>query len=349
MRLEKKKTYKLEKCYSIAPLRYNGASHILVAAEKVNQCLLFDLEGNCEDVIWDGPGGTMSMVQVPGSDGQFLATQKFYSPNDSKEARIVLVTPVADGWTVQTVAELPFVHRFDIITRNGINYIIAATICSDRKFKDDWTAPGKVYACELPEHLESCDAEHPVPFEVIQDGLTKNHGYCRRIDEQGQYAVIGAEDGIYQVKPPCVKGGAWDVACLCQDAASDMTFVDFEGNGTPDMLTMSPFHGDTVRVYRMVEGKYQVVYTYDKPVEFAHGIWGGEVLGEPAAVIGHRKGSRDLLIVTYDKKAKTFGVEILDEDVGPANVYYYKNGSAECLVSTNREIDEIAFYEWHRH
>ena len=42
---------------------------MLVAAEKVNQCRLYDLEENQEEVIWEGPGGTMSMVQVPGSDG----------------------------------------------------------------------------------------------------------------------------------------------------------------------------------------------------------------------------------------------------------------------------------------
>ena len=69
----------LEKCYSIAPLEYQGKQHILVAAEKKDRCILFDAQGNEVATVWDGPGGVMTMVQVPGTDGQFLATHKFYS------------------------------------------------------------------------------------------------------------------------------------------------------------------------------------------------------------------------------------------------------------------------------
>ena len=38
-------------------------------------------------------------------------------------------------------------------------------------------------------------------------------------------------------------------------------------------------------------------------------------------------------------------MEVLDNDVGPANVRVYDKARKTGLVSTNREIDQIAFYE----
>ena len=70
LNINKKVVGSLEKCYSLAKLNYQGKEHFLCAAEKVNNCYLISLEGKIEETVWEGPGGVMTMVQVPGTDGQ---------------------------------------------------------------------------------------------------------------------------------------------------------------------------------------------------------------------------------------------------------------------------------------
>ncbi len=55
--MNKKVLANLEKCYSIAPLHYKNTDHILVAAEKTDRCILFDINGKEEETVWEGPGG----------------------------------------------------------------------------------------------------------------------------------------------------------------------------------------------------------------------------------------------------------------------------------------------------
>lgn len=84
-----------------------------------------------------------------------------------------------------------------------------------------------------------------------------------------------------------------------------MAFIDFQENGEPDMLTITPFHGDTVKIVRRTGGEYREIYKMET-AEFGHAIWGGFVCGKPAAVIGHRKGRRYLMAFTYNRETKEF-------------------------------------------
>ena len=168
----------LEKCYSVAPLHYQGKQHILVAAEKKDRCILFDADGKENATVWEGPGGVMTMVQVPGTD----APHKFYSPNDSKEAKIIIATPDGSGnWNIRTLTDLPFVHRFDILSNGGSNYLIACTLKSGHEYKEDWSSPGKVYAAKLPDDL-SCLEKHQRLYAVIMEYFVSIHQKHQRIN-----------------------------------------------------------------------------------------------------------------------------------------------------------------------
>lgn len=345
MKVSKKVISNLSKCYSIAPLTYEGTEHFLVAAEKVDRCLLFDMDGNQEDVVWTEPGGVMSMVQVPGSNGQFLATHKFYSPNDSKEAKIVIVTPISKGnWEVRTLVNLPHVHRFDIVNRNGVYYLIACALKSGHEYKDDWSMPGKVYAAVLPDDLSTFNEDNQLELQVIKDNMLKNHGYYRVKDEGVNTSIISADCGVFQFIPPQNADGEWEITELLDTPSSDAVLVDLDGDGVKELAVLSPFHGDQISIYKKQSGKFEKVYEYEKPAEFTHAIYGGMLCGKPAIVVGHRKAERNLLVFTYNEEANEYQVQIIDEDCGPANVFHYIKDDKDVIISANREIDEVAMY-----
>lgn len=345
MKATKKVIGELEKCYSLAMLHYQGKDHFLCAAEKVNNCYLISLDGEIEETVWEGPGGVMTMVQVPGTDGQFLATRKFYSPNDSKEASIVVVTPKGkNDWEVRTLVDLPFVHRFDILQAGGKNYIIACALKSDHEFKDDWRFPGKVFVGELPADLSGYNDDNQLELTELKDNMLKNHGYYRHVEADGSTSsIVSCDNGIFQFFPPKTAGGEWTIKELVSDAASDAVLMDLNGDGVEELCALAPFHGDTINIYEQKNGKFEVAYTYPEKLEFLHAIFGGQVNGENTFIVGHRKGERYLLAFTY--KDGKYVADKLDEGCGAANVLHYTHNGKEILIATNREINEMAMYE----
>lgn len=348
MKVEKKIISRLTKCYSIAPLHDRGQDCVLVAAEKTDRCLLFDRKGRILDTVWEEPGGTMSMVQVPESDGQFLATHKFYSPNDSADAEIVIVSHKEDGeWEVRTLVKLPHVHRFDIVRRNGINYLIACTLKSGHKFKDDWSVPGKVYAAVLPEDLSIFDRGHQLKIQVIKENMLKNHGYYRIVENDMDTCLISADCGVYRFFPPVDINGEWEIDQLLDTPSSDAVLVDFDGDGEKELAVLSPFHGDKICIYKKLDKGFERVYEYEKPADFTHAIYGGSLCGKQVLIVGHRKAERNLIVFWWDEE-KGYCWELIDEDCGSANVFHFVDEGKDILISANRENDEIAMYtlEW---
>lgn len=341
MKVRKKVISDLTLCYCVAPLNYHGEDCFLVASEKEYACLLFDRHGNQLEEVWPQPGGTMSAVQYPGSDGAFLATHKFYSPNNCKEARLVLCVPENGKWKIICCAELPYVHRFDILERGGQYYVIACCIKSGYEGKDDWRFPGMTLAAPLPT-LEALCAGEQLKFTLLRDGMLKNHGYCRTGKDGDTAGLVTCDDGVYRFTPPAQPDGVWQSERLIADATSDVVPVDFDNDGEDELLTLSPFHGDTLRVYKKQNGVYTEVYRYEKPIEFAHAICAGRICGENMAIVGHRKGARDLLAVRWDGAG--YRVELLDHDVGPANAMHMVVDGQDVIVSANREINEVGYY-----
>lgn len=345
MTVNKKVISNLTKCYAMSELTYHGKHCFLVAAEKHDPCYLFSEDGTQLETVWTEPGGVMTMTPVPGADGTFLATHKFYSPNDSAEAKIVIATPVSENnWDIRTLVDAPFVHRFGILERNAVRYLIVCCLKSGHEFKEDWSKPGRVYAAVLPDDLSAYNEQNQLPLTEIKGNMLKNHGYCLVRENDYDTALVTCENGVFQFVPPAEKGGEWEIRELLDVPTSDAVLCDFDGDGKLELGCMSPFHGEKLAIYHLSdENTYVKVWEYPEPCEFLHAIWAGELLGKPSWVVGYRKGKRNSMVITYEDGA--YKTEMLDENVGAANMMHFVNQSGEdVLVATNREIDEVAMY-----
>ncbi len=346
MNVSKKVISNLTKCYSMSELDYKGEHCFLVAAEKHDPCYLFNEEGEKLETIWDEPGGVMTMTPVPNGGGVFLATHKFYSPNDSAEAKIIIATPKGkDDWEIRTLVDAPFVHRFGILERGGVRYIIVCCLKSGHEFKEDWSKPGRVFAAVLPDDLSSYNDGNQLPLTELKNGMLKNHGYCLVKENGYDTALVTCEQGVFQFVPPASEGADWEIRHLLDVPTSDAVLCDFDGDGKLELGCMSPFHGDKLAIYHLDgDGKYKKAWEFPEACEFLHAIWAGELLGKQTWVIGHRKGKRNTMVITWDAD-KGYQAEIIDEDVGAANVLHFVNKSGQdVIVATNREIDEVAMY-----
>ena len=249
MKVEKKVISNLNKCYSISELTYEGAHCFLVAAEKHDPCLLFSEDGTQLDTVWTEPGGVMTMTPVPGTDGQFLATHRFYSPNDSAEAKIVIVTAQAGGgWEIRTLCDAPFAHRFGILKRAGQHYLIVCCLKTGHEYKEDWRFPGACFGAELPSDLSSFDENHQLKLTLIKDGLLRNHGYSRIRHGGHDAALIGCEEGTFLFDPPAVPGAKWSVTQIHHVPSSDSVLIDLDGDGKPELGCIAPFHGSSLTI-----------------------------------------------------------------------------------------------------
>ena len=332
----------LGKCYALGTFRYDGVDHVAVAAEKRDPCYTFDLRGRLCDTLWEGPGGVMTLAQAPGQP-ILLATEKFYSPNDSAAAKIVYCRRVGEEWRKETLCDLPFVHRFGILRRGGRHYLIACTLKSAHAFKNDWTCPGRIWVAPFPEDLTAYNAQNQLQLLPLVSGLTKNHGFAICQEGEDAFALVAAENGVYRVDPPAEPEGEWSYELLLESPASDALYLDFDGDGERELLVISPFHGDALTIYKKRGGRFEPVYAHPKRLPFLHAIWGAEVAGTVYAFIGNREESRDLIALHWDGGG--YACDLLDQGAGAANVMHVNVDGEDILFAANRETSEIAMYQ----
>jgi hypothetical protein len=336
MNVNKRVIAKLDMVYAVSSIHIHGERYLLAATESKGKCLLFSPPDWTPSTVWDGPGGTMSLVPLPHGDGEFLAIQEFFPIFQSEHAGIVYAEPRVGGvpWTVRRVADLPFVHRIEAVDVGHGVYLIAASLCGGKAAVDDWSKPGTVYAAAIPG-----DRSERWTLEPILTGIGKNHG-MHVTELQGRRVVlIAGQQGLFAIRLPAKEGDKFHSERLLDHEVSDVVAFDLDGDGQKELVTIEPFHGDRLCIYKNTPTGWRPGLAHR--IAFGHALWAGTLRNRPAIVFGNRGGKKELAILN----PSTGGCRVIDDGVGPAQVTVVHEPARDLILSANHGVGEVVLYE----
>lgn len=340
MNFEKIHLDEITRCYSASSIEVNGELKLILASEDPSSpCKAYTgAQFENQETIWDDRGGCMSVIPIPNKDGEFLAVNEFYLKVSPSLSKLVWGKHTANGWEIKEVQSLPFLHRFDIYEINGVNYVIAATIARSKEHKEDWSQPGQVYVAKLPDN-----PEEGLEFKQILDGCFRNHGYSKGYDQNGNVVgYFGSDSGIIKITPPHTDN-EWKCETIMEGNISEIALVDIDNDGVEEIMTIEEFHGNSVQIYKLVDGAYTKVWTYEPEIDFAHSLVGCQLAGKNSFVVGIRRVNAELFVVQYNNGQ--YEVTVVEKNIGPANLAVVNRENDDLIISANHSANEAAVYK----
>jgi hypothetical protein len=340
MRIEKQKLLELENCYAVSAMTIKGRLKYFFAANNNTPCRAYDPSDKTSAIVWENAGGTMSMIPLHGTDGEFLAVHGFMPRFMAAGTSIAWAKPEGEGYDVKALFKLPYIHRFDVFEADGVRYILVCTIATTKKDFEDWSDPGKLWAGVLPR-----DLNETVELKPIKEGLFKNHGYCRVNWNGRDAALISSELGVMSVTPPQEKGGEWTVETVIPKPVSDIALLDIDGDGREEIAAIEPFHGDTFAIYKSIAGVWEKVYTYENKLTLGHVAYACRLRGVPTFIGGEMQGAGELFYVQCESAAPLkFTTRLIDKGGKPSNVTVINNKDNDIILAANCGTGEAVMY-----
>lgn len=331
------------KCYSVNALTIAGKKQLLFAGEGPGIGRLYSgADFSEKTTVWEGGGGTMSVVTVPDYEGYFFASKGFYSMVDAEKSGVYLFRYKDGRFSEERIIDLPYLHRFEVLTLGGRRFFIGAALHSGKTDKEDWSKPGKLFVAEIPEDL---DGEIKVELTLLKDGLTKNHGFNKGVWKGREVVYVASEEGVIGVVPPQNGNSEWTIEQIFTHPVSDVAAIDLDGDGEVEFALLSPFHGSQFDIFKKIDGEYKSVFNYHKEQDFYHAIYADTFNGVPSFVIGARKEDMDLFIVQFDPEEKAFKSHLIETAVGSSNARIVHAEYGDIIMSANRQIGQAAIYK----
>ena len=240
---------------------------------------LYNLASGGIESLEQCPGGMMSLVPVPRQPQHLVSVMGLFPPFIGKDAGLFLHQKHGDDWKTSRMMDLPFAHRCEFLPYSERNILIAASVSKFKENPADWSRPGELYAINM-------DGNSPGTWdsELIDSSIVRNHGMGRYSIDGVERLCVSGVDGVFSIE--LSPDGTLGLHPIFHKEVSELTFIDLDGDGQSELITIEPFHGNVLNMYKRIHGDWKLKFT--APLSFGHGLSSGYFDGAPIVVVGNR-------------------------------------------------------------
>ena len=334
--VKKNTVLRIPEVYTAAAFSVSNRRMVGAGSETSGIVQLFDLESGKTEKLPGCPGGMMSFLPVPGWRESLVSIMGLFPPFIGKEAAIWLHRKTGDEWTGSKIADLPFAHRCEFFPGASTPVLVAASVSRFKKDPADWSLPGEVYVLE-PDSGRKDDWT----CTRIDQSITRNHGMFRGKVNGEELMCLSGREGIFSLNRG--EDGSWSLRQIFQNEVSEMTFIDLDGDGISELVTIEPFHGGSINVYKWTGDRWEP--RYSGGLEFGHGLSSGMFNGTPCIAVGNRSGTLALEILKPGDFSKgELTRQLIEKEAGPTQTQFFHHGGRDYLLSANQKKNEVALY-----
>jgi len=348
MKITHRTVARLPRGYSVTPIpgtERDGLPSFLAGSEGEAELLLLEPPDFTPVVIARAPGGYISAAPLVCDGCRYVVASTLFKPGfDAADSSLALY-PIDKGECPEPVhvARIPYAHRVASVRHNGRDFVLVSTLCAAKGFKEDWSQPGGIHLIEVREDLSA-----PWRVRQIVTGLNKNHGmdFAQLGRERRQGFLLSAMEGLFFMPLPENPDGAWRTEQIFNDESSDAFAFDWDGDGEPEVFSISPFHGNVLALHKRWDDAWRRTVIHDD-LSLGHIVWAGNLLGGPVLLAGSRRARRELRLY---RPSVDGGVdpayELIDEGIGPTQVAVFPLGTDRAVLYVAAHgMDEVRIYE----
>ena len=354
--VEKKILCSMKSAYAVATVVLDGREQVIAVTEGHGPAVLIDPADWSVQEMLPGPGGCMSIAQSTG--GEIFAIFGCFPGYQFHEAGVYRIgRENANGpFREEELFRFPFAHRLCVASRHGVEHLVAANLAETKETPDDWARPGVIVAGPVPAETDS--EWKPVP---IGEKIHRNHCMFTGTLDGRRAMLIGGQEGLYCFDLDSPEEG-WPSRLVLSHEVSEAVITDIDGDGWDELITIEPFHGNRLRMYRFDRSGASawdaaLSLDFEASLNFGHGLWAGDLAASasgdrqpnlapalPVLLLGNRAGSQNLELFAWDRTSSRLERLVVDPGSGSANLAVVRRGGESWIVATNQSSEEVAAY-----